>query len=176
MPVRPDRPLARRQRDTFTGNSAPVGGGIANERATVVVNDSTFHRNAASSAGGAIYNQCVAVVTGTTFDQNTAGSGGGAIEQEVGCSGLLSFTLTLSLTRSQVLGNSAGTDGGGIDNPAAIGTVTLTGSQVRGNSAQSSGGGIYTSAPGSVTLTSSQVQANRPDNCAPADSVPGCTG
>jgi len=142
----------------------------------VIVNDSTFRRNAAASAGGAIYNQCVAVVTGTTFDQNTAGSGGGAIEQETGCLGTLSTILTLSLTRSQVLGNSAGTYGGGIDNAAAIGTVTLTGSQVRGNSARRSGGGIYTSGPDSVTLTSSVVQANRPDNCAPAGSVPGCAG
>jgi len=114
----------------------------------VIVNDSTFRRNAAASAGGAIYNQCVAVVTGTTFDQNTAGSGGGAIEQETGCLGTLSTILTLS----------------------------LTGSQVRGNSARRSGGGIYTSGPDSVTLTSSVVQANRPDNCAPAGSVPGCAG
>ena len=92
--------------DTFTGNTAPSGGAIANEgEATVTVTGSTFRRNAATSAGGAIYNQCVAVVTGTTFDQNTAGSGGGAIEQEAGCFGILSFTLTLSLTRSQVLGS-----------------------------------------------------------------------
>ena len=92
--------------DTFTGNTAPSGGAIANEgEATVTVTGSTFRRNAAASVGGAIYNQCVAAVTGTTFDQNTAGSGGGAIEQEAGCFGILSFTLTLSLTRSQVLGS-----------------------------------------------------------------------
>jgi predicted outer membrane repeat protein len=144
----------------------------------VTVTGSTFRRNAAASAGGAIYNQCSAVVTGTTFDQNTAGSGGGAIELEDGCFNLPPEppAVTLSLTRSQVLGNSAGTDGGGIDNSSAVGTVILTGSQVRDNSARGSGGGIYTSAAGSVTLTSSMVQANRPDNCAPAGSVPGCAG
>jgi Chlamydia polymorphic membrane protein (Chlamydia_PMP) repeat len=161
--------------DTFTGNSAPAGGGIANEgEANVTVTDSTFLRNAAASAGGAIYNQCVAVVTGTTFDQNTAGSGGGAIEQEAGCLNILSTILTLSLTSSQVLGNFAATDGGGIDN--AGGTVTLTRSQVLGNFALRSGGGIYDSGAGSAALTSSLVLANRPDNCTPAGSVPGCAG
>jgi predicted outer membrane repeat protein len=54
--------------------------------------------------------------------------------------------------------------------------VTLTSSQVTGNLARQDGGGIYGTDGASVTLTRSVVRLNLPDNCAPPASVPGCTG
>jgi predicted outer membrane repeat protein len=149
---------------SFTGNT----GGAINfgQFATggLSVTRSAFTRN----TGGAInatWSNYGATLTGTTFTGNT----GGAVNYS-------SFSGALTVTGDTFTGNSATAAGGGIVNPAAFGTVTLTDSQVRGNSARSSGGAIYTSGPRSVTLTGSLVQANRPDNCAPADSVPGCTG
>ncbi|KUL43821.1 hypothetical protein ADL22_13120 [Streptomyces sp. NRRL F-4489] len=78
----------------------------------------------------------------------------------------------VTLVSSSVTGNSA-VAGGGIyvDN----GTVSLTASGVTGNSATTAGGGIYRNS-GVVSLLVSNVSGNTPDNCAPAGSVPGCTG
>lgn len=42
-------------------------------------------------------------------------------------------------------------------------------------SGSGSGGGIRNSGV-TVTLNDSTVRRNRPDNCAPLGSVPGCTG
>ena len=52
----------------------------------------------------------------------------------------------------------------------------MTGTTFRHNTASSDGGGIYTARDGTVTLTSTVADTNHPDNCAPADSVPNCTG
>ncbi len=103
-----------------------------------------------------------------------ATAGGGAIFN----------TLSMSLTDSALIGNAA-TDpvngyGGGLWNGGTGGT-TLTGTVVSGNKARVDGGGIYlvpeVSGPlvGSVTLTRTQVKANKPDNCAPAVTIAGCT-
>jgi predicted outer membrane repeat protein len=47
---------------------------------------------------------------------------------------------------------------------------------ISGNTAGNTGGGIY-SASGTMTgATADNITGNKPDNCAPADSVPGCSG
>jgi hypothetical protein len=78
-----------------------------------------------------------------------------------------------ALTDSEVEENRA-IHGGGIFNVPS-GSVTLTDSEVEENRAFD-GGGICNSPGGTVTLTDSEVEENRPNNCAPLNSVLGCTG
>jgi hypothetical protein len=167
---------------TFTGNSAPVGGGMENEWNSDVAG-STFRNNTARSDGGGLYNDDHITVTGTTFSGNAAGSGGAVYQVPDGPTNDGQDTPTLSLTSSMISGNQAATNGGGIGNTIVAGypgpgpgpgTVTVTRSHVLGNSARRDGGGIYNFGGGSVPLINSAVQGNLPDNCAPANAVPGC--
>ena len=64
------------------------------------------------------------------------------------------------MTRSTVLGNTAGGNGGAIHNS---GTLRLVASRIRFNTALG-GGGIYNDA-GTVQLNASAVTGNVPDNC-----------
>lgn len=85
----------------------------------------------------------------------------------------------MDVTGSRVLDNHVQTDGGGIYNGVAsneAATMGVTGSRILANRAGTDGGGIYTARDGTVTLTSTVADTNHPDNCAPADSVPNCTG
>jgi hypothetical protein len=166
---------------TFSGNSAPVGGGMENEW-EADLGGSTFRQNTAGSGGG-LYNDDHIAVTGTTFGGNTAGSGGGVYQIPAGADNNGQDVPTLSLTGSNISANKATVDGGGIGNTIDVGytgtgpgpgTVTVTRSPVLGNSAGQHGGGIYNFGGGSVPLISSVVRGNRPDNCAPANAVPGC--
>jgi predicted outer membrane repeat protein len=168
---------------TFSGNSTSGNGGaIATERGQSTLKGDRFTGNTAGGDGGALFNNCFGTlenlcpgltVTGSTFSGNTA-AGGGAIFN----------TLSMSLTDSTLTGNAA-TDpingfGGGLWNGGTGGT-TLNGTVISGNKARVDGGGIYfvpgVSGPlvGSVTLTRTQVRANKPDNCAPAGTIAGCT-
>jgi hypothetical protein len=166
---------------SFTGNSAPVGGGMENEWQADVTG-STFSKNTASSDGCGLYNDDQIAVSGTVFRRNTAGSGGAISQIPDSEDNNGQGTPALSLTSSKVAGNNALTSGGGISNTIVAGysgpgpgpgTVTLAGSQVTGNQART-GGGIYNYGGGSVSLASSAVTGNKPDNCAPANAVPGC--
>ncbi|MYZ34785.1 hypothetical protein GT002_06610 [Streptomyces sp. SID4917] len=78
----------------------------------------------------------------------------------------------VSLLAGAVTRNTA-VAGGGIYTDS--GTVSLTATSVTGNTATSSGGGVYENS-GAVILLASNISGNAPDNCAPAGSVPGCTG
>jgi hypothetical protein len=71
---------------TFPGNSALIGGGIANHgsRAMLRVSDCTFTGNTAGLRGGGIDNFGTATVSGSTFTGNTAGSGNGGLNNEPG--------------------------------------------------------------------------------------------
>ncbi|MDF3292686.1 hypothetical protein [Streptomyces silvisoli] len=113
-------------------------------------------------------------VPGTKGQLNMTGitiSGGNAVAPFPG-GGIADRGGAVSLTAGSVTGNTA-IAGGGIyvDN----GSVTLMTSSVTGNTATNSGGGIYVNS-GAVNLLVSKVNGNTPDNCAPPDSVPGCSG
>ncbi len=138
--------------DQIEGNTASVGGGLANETGSMIVTDTDIIGNHASSNGGGYIGEseslysgeggATTAMTGTTISGNSAGSLGGGIYNETGDN---QVNAALSLSSGQVIGNGAGTDGGGIY-----------------------GAG--------VTLTRTPVLFNRPDNCAPPAAVPGCTG
>jgi hypothetical protein len=169
---------------TFTGNTAPVGGGMENEW-NAEVTGSAFRRNTAQSDGGGLYNDDQISVTGSTFDSNAAASGGGIFQIPIDEGNFGQGTPTISLAGTAISGNRATADGGGIVNTIALGppfpgpgpgTVTVTDSPVRRNFAGGQGGGIFNFGGGTVPLASSAVTLNSPDNCAPANSVPGCDG
>lgn len=77
---------------------------------------------------------------------------------------------TVQVEKSTISDNSA-ERGGGVRNEA--GTITLDEVRLTGNSAVTAGG-IWNG--GTVDLVESKVVGNIPDNCAPAGTVPGCTG
>lgn len=124
----------------------------------------------------------IAEVNGSASYPATAGSltlngvtlrGGQGAPGEVG-GGIANFGGTVTLNLSTLRNNSA-ESGGGLYN--AAGTSTLSASTVVDNTATSvnGGGGIYNSS-GTVTLAATLVRSNSPDNCAPAASVPFCSG
>jgi hypothetical protein len=131
-------------------------------------------QNLRLTGGGGQYGGAISHASGTleligcTVSGNTArnsGSGGG-IYNEAG---------TLKLTNSEISDNTA-KFGGGIYN--VIGTVLFdAASRLIGNTAGSEGGGIYNNSNGTVTLASSaNVSGNTPNNCDGAGAVALCSG
>ena len=172
----------------LNNNTARVGGGLSNQGSATLlasqVNDNTLTGTpgAGGLAGGGICNcgsGASLTVTSTQVNGNTAArsqpstfstSGGGI--RNVG---------TLNLLASQVSNNTVSdpngsAQGGGIFNSS--GTSTLRASTVTGNVATGGtpdGGGIFNSS-GSVALIPGFVFGNHPNNCAPPNSVTGCSG
>jgi hypothetical protein len=169
------------------GKTAGLGGGILNG-GTLRIRNVTFFKNSAGN-GGALSNSAgdTAILNNATMSLNTTtGIGGG---------GIINFgTLTLSesslsgnkapinggglntqpggishIIRSQIVSNVSGGLGGGLSN---LGTTTISGSSVRFN--KGSGGGGIATGNTNVTLTQSTVTSNKPDNCNPLNTIPGC--
>src|SRR6266702_4063978 len=150
-----------------TGNTAPggFGGGILNHgqmtiHASIVANNTTPSDSSGDQGGGGgIANLNITPLTGTPD------------------SGVLTVTL------SQIRGNSASGPGGGIledgVNPDDTlgqpgGPLTLQQTRVTGNSA-AQGGGIFASTGSPVTLNRSLIFGNVPTNCYPPGTIPGCS-
>jgi hypothetical protein len=176
--------------------SLGAGGGI-NNNGLLTVRDSRLFGNSADNCGGidSVGVGVAATVGQTSVNGNTArvADGGGICDGQGGTlalsdssvygntaafgAGLYDNDGTASVIRSTVKRNTASSQGGGIFivNGAAM---TLNRSAVQSNTAKGgpgSGGGIY-KASGTVTLDQSWARTNRPDNCAPSGSVPGCFG
>ncbi|MGK4579966.1 hypothetical protein [Kitasatospora sp. HPMI-4] len=180
----------------INGNQADSnGGGIHNASGTVTAEDSTFeHNTARDDFGGAISNSDRVTLRETVISDNTAGlDGGGIINRTFNTleitggridhntagrdGGGISNAGTATLTETRVDENSAGRDGGGINNqtnPGTSATLTLHHSAVTENTAARDGGGINNQAGSTVTLDDTVVVRNRPDNCFPLNSIPGC--
>ena len=126
-----------------SGSTAEEGGGIRNEfGGTVELSDSMVSFNEAVEFGGGIYSDGGHVtLADSTVSDNRAGLHGGGIISDlfVDFEADVAFPGELILVRSSVLRNSAGQDGGGIEN---YGRAMLTGSTVSGNTSTRSGGGI----------------------------------
>lgn len=160
-----------------TGNRArSQGGGIFNS-GTLSLRNSTVSNNQTILSCGAIYNASggtldlsfsrvtgnqtaqdaggicnlgTATVTSSTIDDNRAVAGSSAGIANVGNG-------TLTLVRSTISNNDAGSLGGGLNN---AGTATVTNSTISGNQARNSGsgGGIFNS--GTLTLTNATITNN----------------
>ena len=166
---------------TFSGNSAPSGGGIFNSGGTLEVtnstfsdnrstvdyggafangsfstakvSDSTFSGNSAATEGGAIRNDGTLDVTNSTFSENSANLRGGGIWQ--------GSQTSLTVTDSTFSGNSA-TDGAGIFNRGG-GTLDVNNSTFSDNRANLRGGGIFSNSNLSgetTTITNSTISGN----------------
>ncbi len=157
--------------DSFSHNTASDGAGFSNDGGTATLHGVRFDANAATDAGfgGGIYNYNggdTILNDDDSFTANTAANGAGLYNADES-----------TVSHAQFSQNSASADGGGIYN-AVDATVTIADSRINGNSAGADGGGgIYNAGTDvAVTLTHSRVTHNDPDNCAPTDSVTGCTG
>jgi predicted outer membrane repeat protein len=159
--------------DTFSGNSAGLGGAIRADD-TLTVTDSTFIDNSASK-GGAIWAARTVTVTNSTFIDDTASLGGGAVYGK----GTLTFTDdtfsgnsawkggaiyaddTLTVTDSTFIDNSAGRSGGAI---YGKGTLTVTDSTFSSNSSEGNGGAIDDYGSHVTTIEGSIFSGNSADD------------
>ena len=124
-----DGGIANVTNDIFTGNTATLGGAIANIGTLTVTNDTFTNNNAGD--GGAIYNGNTLTVNNSTFTENTAFYGGGAIYNDG----------TLTVNNSTFTENTAFYGGGAIYND---GTLTVNNSTLNNNTATNGeGGAIY---------------------------------
>jgi predicted outer membrane repeat protein len=163
--------------DTFRSNTAGGNGGAvdaaaaprvvySNDEGGVNISGSLVAWNHADGNGGGIYDgpATTSDLDNVTIKGNTATDGGGIFDDTLS---------ELTLSGAALTRNTATGDGGGLDNARDESTAGLTGTTVTGNRA-AAGGGIYgantTLGPGS------SVTRNKPDNCEPTGSVPGCTG
>ncbi len=148
---------------TVTGGRANSGGGIVNDRGTLILQRSTVRNNVARyiGRGGGIYNRRGTVVLkGTTVRSNIARHGGGG-------GGIFSRGGNVTVKRSAVRGNSAN-DGPGGGIRSVGGSLQITNSTVSFNRATGMpdvylprarrGGGIYSS-KGTVLVTGSSAIA-----------------
>jgi hypothetical protein len=148
---------------TFFKNSAGNGGALSNSAgATAILNNATMSLNKTTGVGGGgIINFGTLTLAESSLSGNKALiNGGGLNTQPGGISHII---------RSQIVSNVSGGLGGGVSN---LGTTTISGSSVRFNKG-SAGGGIATGNT-NVTLTQSTVTSNKPDNCNPLNTIPGC--
>ena len=103
-----DRGTVIVRNSTFSGNIGDFGGAIDNRYGVLTIHNSTFSGNGAgftTTTGGAIRNFHGSVtIRNSTFDSNRASSAAGAIENYSG---------TMSVSNSTIVGNRAN-DGGGI--------------------------------------------------------------
>ncbi|WP_189038744.1 hypothetical protein [Streptomyces daqingensis] len=184
-------------RTVIRGNRAETSAGIHNVGGRLHLDRSTVERNTATQNGGGILNGRNQLLDqpGTLIMKGGALLNNRALNDAGG--GLENLRSTASLDSVEVKGNTA-LRGGGInqfagtlhlnsttlrENIAVTGaglrnsfsTATLDRSLITRNTAITAGGGIFNENSSSVALTASKVVRNRPDDCSPAGSVPGCT-
>lgn len=137
------------------------GGGLFNDGGTLTVRNSTVFNNVADGAagsGGGIFNdRGVLQVQSTHITGNTAKRAGGGIEANSG---------QTHLTAVSLLNNHTGPNpgnGGGFHITGA-GSVRIHGSNVSGNSASNEGGGLWNSAHGTIIVSLTIIEGNQSSN------------
>ena len=147
----------------LSGNTAGNGGALANNSNGVAVIAGAQIRGNTTTAvgGGGILNFGRLTLSSVVVAGNTAPVNGGGLNTQPGG--------TSTIAQSVFTGNVAGGLGGAISN---LGTTSLDRTTVRQNKG-SAGGGIATGNT-DVTLRDSAVTGNKPDNCSPLNTIPGC--
>ncbi len=151
---------------TISGNTASGddatngGGGVFNDGGTLSIAGATITGNAADgtagSGGGLLSVAGDVTLNGVTFGGtedgagNTANRAGGAIELIAG---------TLTMTSGQMVGNSAGINGGGFHSTGAA-EATFSNLTATGNTAASEGGALWNSLTGTLTVNDSFITGN----------------
>jgi predicted outer membrane repeat protein len=157
--------------DVLEGNSAIGNGGAIYSQLDLTIDSSKFSDNHAGDTGGGLYLAPAGngeAVIDSEFTGNSATNGGA-----IGDLAQLEF----ALYHVTIFGNYASAHGGGIYNETFFAAMDT---QITSNIARSGGGGIYDNdvVPENFetpTLTNSSVLYNKPDNCEPVASIPGCT-
>ena len=173
------------------GNRADDGGAIYNEGGTIIALNSTFTSNAADAengSGGAIFSADGSVsIVSSALSFNRANRAGGGIEIVDGTLTMLqasliendvagsvgtpnpgngggvhvSGTASVTIANGVVVGNTAGSEGGGLWNQAGasmeIHNTIISDNTAEGSSADNGGGGIFNNG-GTVTITGSETQ------------------
>jgi predicted outer membrane repeat protein len=165
-------------RTSFLNNAGGYGGGIFNEDATLVIQDSTFSSNttATNGDGGAIYTGGGSVtITNTTFQNNHGRSAGGiASHSDVSIdgsafSGNTSFGLggavyhctgAMTITNSTFENNSANWGGAIEKDGCEDGTLAITGSGFFNNFSYNAGGAIDGGGSGLFSVSGSSFSNN----------------
>jgi len=140
--------------NTATGGGAGIW---VNNSGVLTINDSTISNNTATGENGggirlfdsATLNIFRSTVSGNHATATAPDGGGGGIYNGV--------TGTVNATNITVNGNTAGNQGGGINNTA---TVTVNSSTISGNTATVGGGGIFNGPTFTATLGNTLVALN----------------
>ena len=149
-----------------SGNIAGAeGGGLWNGSGTMnidgtVITNNTASGNGADQGGGGIYNLNAGtlVIANATITNNdadgTLGSGGGILND---------VDAELTITDTEISGNTAIRAGGGIEDNSGTSTIVLTNVMLDGNSVSGppgNGGGLHITGAGSATITGGSVSNN----------------
>jgi hypothetical protein len=143
----------------YPGNE---GGGILNERGTLMINNCTISENTAENQGGGICNDgsfggsASLEISDSVVSSNVAEFGGGLCNDA-----RAKGTATLNVSNSTITDNSAGHGGGAafnVGDSLETAPLRLNSCTVSSNSTQVWGGGIYNH--GMVTITNSTVSGN----------------
>lgn len=159
---------------TVSGNTTDQGNGagLSNlqgarafiARTFISANNATGSGATGSGIGGGVLNRGSLTLFKSRVSANTAEQGAGGVDTEA--------TGTTRIIQSTIDHNLTGGGGGGIWNS---GVTSLVRTLVVRNRAGTVGGGIRQTG-GTITVSRSVIRLNAPDNCAPANSVPGCFG
>ena len=145
--------------DTFTGNTAPAGGGAIYSGGQLSATNCTFESNSTDIYGGAVYTVGPTTISHSEFVSNTVApsffGGGGAIYANVAASAKVTVD---SSTFSSNTANGPGGSGGAVEN--ANGTVELTGDTFTSNSAVTQGGAVYNASGSTLAVTNSVFGRN----------------
>jgi len=134
----------------LTHNTADDGGGVYVATGSATLSGGQVTGNTATRGGGVYVRAGSATLNGGQITGNTATFGGGVYVSQ--------SDATLGLSGSQILGNTADDDGGGLY--IVSGGATLRGGQVISNTAASDGGGMYNN-NGTLTLVNTTLSGNR---------------
>lgn len=148
----------------ISGNTADdAGGGLyASGNANIILNNATVDSNvSATSLGGGLYSgagtaNATITISDSTFENNSAtqSSGGGLF-----VFGNAGADKQLIINNSQILSNSANTNGGGVHLSGEL-TAELNNLNIDGNSAGDNGGGIYATGADGWLLADQVTVAN----------------
>jgi hypothetical protein len=186
------------------GNKAASGGGVTEDFGTVNINDSTVTENETlpNGQGGGVSETGGGTVTVTrsVVSKNASEEGGGVVMDGGGTLNVVDSTISenktmggtfldgggvlkdtngdVNISGSTIVGNTSGSQGGGIEDIGGGGAINVTNSTITGNHAADRGGGIHTFGAGTINLTNvtmrdnlSDTGAEEIDNC---NDIPMC--
>lgn len=121
---------------TFSGNSAPYGGGIMNSAVAFTLTNSTFISNTASGQGGGVHvrDGATYAISGNTFSGNESGHGGGLL---IGGSSASSNRVAAngnSIIGNTFSDNSASNVGGGAIATEDVADLLIANNTIQGGS------------------------------------------